>query len=293
MKKLIIVDKTAALNGGAAKPSDLSGMVDGSIGFYELADDTAWLAAAPTKDFAIVAGRGKAMQAIVIPEVDMKTVKVVKAEYAAGTPLKKEFTIVLPSDDAGVKINGRIYFDYTVIVSKAGVNINERSNYTFTERLPKTIVAKDVATKIANSFKLQFANSGIDVDVTNTNEKVTFTAKTPDVGFNVILADAISNLAVTTTDTVASSGTPAQIEELAKACAADAGYEYTDETEIYKGYPGKVDSSAKYILYTLSYETVKHPSAHTSEETVNQVVHIAVPTGATSAATLDTILTLV
>ena len=139
MKRLFIVNATAALNGGAAKPTDLSGMADGSIGFYEC-DAAAWLAAAPKKDFAIVAGRGANNAAIVMPEVNLKTLKVVKAAYVAGTKLKKEFTIVAPADDLGVKVNNRLFFDYTVIVSVAGTKLNERVNYTYTERFPKSVL---------------------------------------------------------------------------------------------------------------------------------------------------------
>ena len=291
MKRLIVLSATASLNGGAAKPTDLSNMADGSIGFYET-NAVAWLAAAPTKDFAIVAGRGANNAAIVIPEINLKTLKVTKADYSAGTALKKEFTVVAPSDDIAVKVNGRLYFDYTVIVSIAGVKFNERSNYTFTERLPKTVAAKDVATKIAKAFTAQFLESGIDITVTATAEKVTFIAAKVDEIFNLTLTDALANLAVTTTDSVAASGTPEQILSLAKACAADAGYEYPFETNVYKGYPTNVDMSATYVLYTLSYSTVLHSAAHTTEEGVNQVVHIAIPSTATDTAKIDTVLTL-
>lgn len=289
MKRLFIVNTTAALNGGAAKPTDLSGMADGSIGFYEC-DADAWLAAAPKKDFAIVAGRGANNAAIVMPEVNLKTLKVVKAAYAAGTKLKKEFTIVAPADDLGVKVNNRLFFDYTVIVSVAGTKLNERVNYTYTERFPKSVLPKDVAAKIGKYFSNQFAEAGVDVKVTVAAEKVSFEAAKDDSIFNVTLTDALTPLAITTTAAVAACGTPEQILSLAKACAADAGYQYHEDRDIYPGYLADVAKGATYNLYTLSYSNVLHPAAHVMEESVNQVIHIAVPVGATSEEGIGKVL---
>lgn len=289
MKRLFIVNATAALNGGAAKPTDLSGMADGSIGFYEC-DAAAWLAAAPKKDFAIVAGRGANNAAIVMPEVNLKTLKVVKAAYAAGTKLKKEFTIVAPADDLGVKVNNRLFFDYTVIVSVAGTKLNERVNYTYTERFPKSVLPKDVAAKIGKHFSNQFAEAGVDVKVTVAAEKVSFEAAKDDSIFNVTLTDALAPLAITTTAAVAACGTPEQILSLAKACAADAGYQYHEDRDIYPGYLADVAKGATYNLYTLSYSNVLHPAAHVMEESVNQVIHIAVPVGAASEEGIGKVL---
>lgn len=289
MKRLFIVNTTAALNGGAAKPTDLSGMADGSIGFYEC-DAATWLATAPKKDFAIVAGRGANNAAIVIPEVNLKTLKIVKAAYAAGTKLKKEFTVVAPTDDLGVKVNNRLFFDYTVIVSLSGTKFNERVNYTYTERFPKSVTAANVAAKIGKHFSNQFAEAGVDIKVTVTAEKVTFEASKDDSIFNVTLTDALAPVAVTITNAVAACGTPEQILSLAKACAADAGYQYHEDRDIYPGYLTDVDKGATYNLYTLSYTNVLHPAAHVMEESVNQVVHIAVPVGATAESDINTIL---
>lgn len=289
MKRLFIVNATAALNGGAAKPTDLSGMADGSIGFYEC-DAAAWLAVAPKKDFAIVAGRGANNAAIVMPEVNLKTLKIVKAEYAAGTKLKKEFTIVAPADDLGVKVNNRLFFDYTVIVSVAGTKLNERVNYTYTERFTKSVLPKDVAAKIGKHFSNQFAEAGVDVKVTVAAEKVSFEAAKDDSIFNVTLTDALAPIAVTTTAAVAACGTPEQILSIAKACAADAGYQYHEDRDIYPGYLADVAKGATYNLYTLSYSNVLHPAAHVMEESVNQVIHIAVPVGAASEEGIGKVL---
>ena len=289
MKRLFILNATAALNGGAAKPTDLSNMADGSIGFYEC-DAAAWLAAAPTKDFAIVAGRGTNNVAIVMPEINLKTLKITKAAYAAGTKLKKEFTIVAPADDLGVKVNNRLFFDYTVIVSVAGTKLNERVNYTYTERFPKSVLAKDVAAKIGKHFSTQFAEAGVDITVTVAAEKVSFEASKADSIFNVTLTDALAPLAITTTAAVAACGTPEQILSLAKACAADAGYQYHEDRDIYPGYLADVDKGATYTLCTLSYSNVLHPAAHVMEESVNQVIHIAVPTGAAAETDIAKVL---
>lgn len=49
MKQFYVVNSAAALNGGAASPKDLSGMVAGSIGFYALDNPNAWLSAKAEK----------------------------------------------------------------------------------------------------------------------------------------------------------------------------------------------------------------------------------------------------
>lgn len=292
MKRLFILNSTAALNGGVEKPTDLSGMFDGSIGFYECNANT-WLADSPINNFAIVAGRGTDNVAIVIPEVDLNTLNTVKATYTAGTKLKKEFSIVTPTDDLGIKVNNRLFFDYTVIVSVAGTKFNEQFNYTYTERFPKSVPAKDVATKIGKYFSNQFAEADVAITVTVDSEKISFEASTNDSIFNITLTDALAPIAVTTTKAVAACGTPDQILSLAKECAADAGYQYHEDKDIYPGYLADVNKGVTYNLYTLSYSNVLHPAAHVMEESVNQVIHIAVPVGAASEEGIGKILVTV
>ena len=92
MKQLLIVKTGTSLNGGKATPKDIGGMADGSIGFFELGG-SAWLAAAPTKNFGIALGRGTNGVPFVIPEVAIDNLNVVKAAYAAGAAYSSSITI--------------------------------------------------------------------------------------------------------------------------------------------------------------------------------------------------------
>ena len=78
MKQLLIVSNST-LNGGAAKPTDLSGMAKGAIGFFQLDKLSAWLDAAPTNNFGIALGGGSDALPFIIPEVDIKSLQVQKS----------------------------------------------------------------------------------------------------------------------------------------------------------------------------------------------------------------------
>ena len=138
MKQLLIVKSSAALNGGAAAPKDLSGMTEGAIGFFALNDYTAWLSAAPTTNFGIALGGGSNKPAFVIPEVDVNTLQVTKSAYAAGTPYAASITI--PSGTGGK--------NYTLVLVKLGTGINgERNKWTQSVHVPvgQTMSAADIA----------------------------------------------------------------------------------------------------------------------------------------------------
>ena len=137
MKQLLIVKSSAALNGGAAAPKDLSGMTEGAIGFFALNDYTAWLSAAPSINFGIALGGGSNKPAFVIPEVDVNTLQVTKSPYAAGSPYAASITI--PSGTGGK--------NYTLVLVKLGTGINgERNKWTQSVHVPvgQTMTAADI-----------------------------------------------------------------------------------------------------------------------------------------------------
>ena len=127
MKQLLIVKSSAALNGGAAAPKDLSGMAEGAIGFFALNDYTAWLSAASTTNFGIALGGGSKKPAFVIPEVDVNTLQITKSPYAAGSAYAASITI--PSGTGGK--------NYTLVLVKLGTGINgERNKWTQSVHVP-------------------------------------------------------------------------------------------------------------------------------------------------------------
>lgn len=287
MKQLIIVETAASVNGGIPNANDLQAFTNGSIGFADSKTGD-WLAAKPTGPFDIVGRRAADALPIVIPEVPL-TVKAVKAAYNTGTLMSKEFIIVAPQDSKGVTINGNIYFDYIVTLTMNGRTLNERINYTYNNRFPKAVTAKKVAEDIVKHFKKVIYEIGLPLIIGNVNEKVTFTALKTNEFFNITLSGAIDDLAVATISPKIACGTAEHVAELAKQCAADRGFEYTYETDQYKGYPW-IPTDPGYDIWTLTYSTNPHPAAHTSEEVVNQVVYIAVATGAMAKTDIEKVL---
>ena len=78
---------------------------------------------------------------------------------------------------------------------------------------------------------------------------------------------------------------------MASRCAAGKGFNYTaeDAHEMYPGYPEAV-ADTTYTLYTLRFK-VGRSAAKQRDEQVYQIVHIAVPSSATTLiGNIDTIL---
>lgn len=277
MKQLLIVKGSAALNGGAAAPTDLSGMAKGSIGFFHLDDYTAWLSAAATKNFGIALGGGTDARAFLIPEVDFSSLTVVKASPATGTA--KTVTVTFPTP-----VKGK---EYTVIIAKKGVVFNERSNWTSSIVASTTTAATEANKLVAN---INANNSIHGVKATLSGSTITLTGAV-GIDFEVKLADELSVVTPTVTREFAQSvGQPADIKELALACAAGKGFNYLaeDGKEIYPGFPENVEDTP-YIVYTLRFKVGRSASKQRDEQ-VYQLVHIAVPQSSSSVETLDTIL---
>lgn len=280
MKQLLIVNSTAAYKGGAATPKDLSSMANGSIGVYELDNPDAWLSAAPTKDFALVLGRGATRLPFIIPEVDYDTVSVVKATPSAGAKFSANITI--PTVTAG-KI-------YTLILVKNGTVPHERNTWTATHTAVEGDSAAIVAEKLGNYFKAMSSTGELEVNVTVASAKITIEGVNIGEGWTLKAGDNLFGTAVTTTAAEPAIGDKKYITDLASKCAAGKGFTdvYADGETVYPGYPEAVEDK-QYIVYTLRFANGRK-SAKTSDERVWQVVHIAVPSDATSTAMIETVL---
>ena len=285
MKQLLIVSN-GTLNGGATKPTDLSGMTKGAIGFFQLDKLGIWLDAAPTNNFGIALGGGSDALPFIIPEVDIKSLQVQKSSPAAGAAKVVTFTFPTP-------VIGK---EYTVIIVKKGVVFNERSNWT-SDVIASTTT---VATEVGKLVKAINANNSIHgVTASNSGATITLTG-TKGIDFEVKLVDDLSNITPTVSTPFSQSvGQKADIQELALTCAAGKGFEYlADEgKEIYPGFPEAVND-AQYYLYTLRFKVGREASKQRDEQ-VWQTVHIVVPknTANDTASTgliakLDTILAL-
>lgn len=278
MKQLFICKKTAYAT-AAAKATDLTTVPEGTVALFSLSDG-ALLTAAPTSNFSIVVGRATGKMPLMFPEVDVKSLQVTKASYEAGKTFTAKITV--PTPEKGTH--------YTVVVVKKGTVFNERSNWTFTT-MATSATAADVAKQIVSQINGNKYNLG--VEASNTGGAITITALEAGKDFEVLGADGLSGVAPTeVTHGKKAELDKADIQDLASRCAAGKGFNYTGEDgkEIYPGYP-EVVSEDQYTLYTLRF-AVPRASAKQRDEVVYQIVHLAVPVGATAITTLDTIFGL-
>lgn len=284
MKQLLIVNSTAALNGGASTPRDLSNMTAGAIGFYQLDDTSKWLSAAPTKNFAIVLGGGGKKVPFIIPEVDVKSMTVQMAASKIGVRFKADITIPTP-------VEGK---NYTLVLAKGGVVFNERSNWTVTEFVQKgtTKTAAQVATSLQKQLQAMADAGAIAIKAEVSEARITLTGLNIGEQWTLVPSDDLIGTAVTTTVAEPAFGNKAYIQDLASRCAAGKGFNYLGEDgdKIYPGYPETVENK-QYNVFTLRF-AVPRAASKTRDEVVNQVVHIAVPVDSAVTDTVKTILGL-
>ena len=280
MNQLLIVNSSTALNGGAAAPTDLSKMVKGSIGFAELGS-TAWLAAKPTKPFMIALGNGEGQIPFIIPEVPVNF-KVTKATPNAGTHFKA--TVTAQALKAGQQAS--------VTIVLAGKHFNERTNFTAvvsaTPQADKA--AADVAKEIAKTFVNQTVEQTLSLKVTVNGASVTFEDTDTYQDYNIVgenVTVAITNHGLKP------MGDLNSIKELAAFSRAGKGFRYVSEKYPNDMYPGEpeVTENVTYNVYTLEF-AVGRASGKQVDETVKQIVRIAVPTTSKIISNIETILGL-
>ena len=280
MKQLLISQKKAYAT-SAVKSTDLTTVPEGTVAMFDLATGALLTnAAKATGDFSIVVGRAAGKMPLMFPEVNLKTLEVTKATYAAAATFTAKITVPTPE-----KGNS-----YTVVVTKKGTVFNERNNWTFTT-VATTTTAADVAKQITaqiNGNKYQ-----LGVSASYSGGAITITALEKGKDYEVLGADGL--MGVTPTEVTHGKKAvcdKAYIQDLASRCAAGKGFNYAadDGKDIYPGYPEVVDES-QYVLYTLRF-AVPRVAAKQRDEVVYQIVHLAVPVGSASIATLDVILGL-
>lgn len=204
-----------------------------------------------------------------------------KMTYQVATAYTSNFTIaeVTPG------------LDYTVIVAKKGVNFNERFKWTATVRAKSSDTPTTIAKALANLITANGDGSG--VTATNSSGKVTITAKEKGVDYKVTLADDLFGLTVTETAAKVALADAAYVKDLAIKAAADAGIEYTYDDFIYPNYPlnplAQPDAAdTGFTIFTLKFAEPREMK--TMDTAVNQIVQIALPTGAGAIASIETIL---
>ena len=280
MKQLLISQKKAYAT-STAKSTDLTTVPEGTVAMFDLATGALLTnAAKATGDFSIVVGRAAGKMPLMFPEVNLKTLEVTKATYAAATTFTAKITVPTPT----------VGEHYTVIVTKKGTVFNERSNWSFTA-MAKDTTAANVAKQIAAQINANKYQLGVKAEY--TGGAITITAVEAGKDYEVVGADGLMGVAPTeVTNGKKAVCDKAYIQDLASRCAAGKGFNYAadDGKDIYPGYPEVVDES-QYVLYTLRF-AVPRVAAKQRDEVVYQLVHLAVPVGSASIATLDVILGL-
>lgn len=183
--------------------------------------------------------------------------------------------------------------DYTVVIVKKGVGFNERNKWTATVRAKSGDTAETIAKALAAQIT---ANVGAGVTATPSAGEVTVTAKEKGVDYELTLGDDLFGLAVSQTHATAAVADAKYITDLAIKAAADAGIEYTykEASEyLYPDFPLNPlvqddATDAGFTVYTIRF--AEPCEMKTVDQSINQIVQIAVPTSTVAISTIDTIL---
>lgn len=274
------------LGKSVAYPTALTSLAVGQLAFVALVSGVETLDSDGTKiknKGYIYLGKSDAKGGKLVVPIYKNNFSYSKMVYAASTQYTGNFTI------ADVVAGS----DYTVVVVKKRVGFNERNKWTATVRAK----AADTVDTIAAALALQItANVGAGVTAAASDGKVTVTAKEKGVDYELTLGDDLFGTAVTQTHATAAVADAKYITDLAIKAAADAGIEYTyqDAGElIYPDFPLNPlaqDDSADtgFTVYTIRFAEPREMK--TVDQSINQIVQIAVPTDTVAIETIDKIL---
>lgn len=274
------------LGKSVAYPTDLTSLAVGQLAFVALVSGVETLDSDGTK----IKNKGY----IYLGKSDAKGGKLVVPIY------KNNFSYSKMDYDASIQYTGNFTIadvvagsDYTVVVVKKGVGFNERNKWTATVRAKAADTVDTIASALASQIT---ANVGAGVTAAASAGKVTVTAKENGVDYELTLGDDLFGTKVTQTHATAAVADAKYITDLAIKAAADAGIEYTyqDASElIYPDFPLNPlaqDDSADtgFTVYTIRFAEPREMK--TVDQSINQIVQIAVPTGTAAIETIDKIL---
>lgn len=267
-------------------PTALTSLAVGQIAFVALVSGVETLDSDGTKikdKGYIYLGKSDAKGGKLVVPIYKNNFSYSKMVYAVSTQYTGNFTI------ADVVAGS----DYTVVVVKKGVGFNERNKWTATVRAKAADTVDTITSALASQIT---ANVGAGVTAAASAGKVTVTAKEKGVDYELTLGDDLFGTAVTQTHATAAVADAKYITDLAIKAAADAGIEYTyqDAGElIYPDFPlnplAQDDSAdTKFTVYTIRFAEPREMK--TVDQSINQIVQIAVPTSAAAITTIDKIL---
>lgn len=267
-------------------PTALTSLAVGQVAFVALVSGVETLDSDGTKikdKGYIYLGKSDAKGGKLVVPIYKNNFSYSKMLYTASTQYAGDFTIT--DVVAGS--------DYTVVVVKKGVGFNERNKWTATVRAKAADTVDTIASALASQIT---ANVGAGVTATVSAGKVTVTAKEKGIDYELTLGDDLFGTTVAQTHVTAAVADAKYITDLAIKAAADAGIEYTyqDAGElIYSDFPLNPlaqDDSADtgFTVYTIRFAEPREMK--TVDQSINQIVQIAVPTGTAAIETIDKIL---
>lgn len=213
---------------------------------------------------------------------------------------KNNFSYSKMTYDASIQYTGNFTItdvvagsDYTVVIVKKGVGFNERNKWTATVRAKSGDTAETIAKALAAQIT---ANVGAGVTAKTFAGRIIVTAKEKGVDYELTLGDDLFGLAVSQTHATAAVADAKYITDLAIKAAADAGIEYTykEASEyLYPDFPLNPlaqdnATDAGFTVYTIRFAEPREMK--TVDQSINQIVQIAVPTSSVAISTIDTIL---
>lgn len=176
------------------------------------------------------------------------------------------------------------YSDYTVIFIKKGKQFNERSNWTCTIHTGANTDNINVAKQIETYLKNNKAALQLSVELDEAD--ITITGPATGENYEIKLADELLNVEINQTYGNEGIGTLEYVKDLAAKCAADAGFEYTaeDALELYPGLnfdftDGEGNKVEEFDILNLRFTEPRLTG--TREESVYQMIHVAMPSGQT------------
>lgn len=275
------------LGKSVAYPTELTSLAVGQLAFVALVSGVETLDSDGTKikdKGYIYLGKSDAKGGKLVVPIYKNNFSYSKMVYAVSTQYTGNFTI------ADVVAGS----DYTVVVVKKGVGFNERNKWTATVRAKAADTVDTIAAALASQITAN-VSAGVTAAAASAG-KVTVTAKEKGVDYELTLGDDLFGTAVTQTHATAAVADAKYITDLAIKAAADAGIEYTyqDAGElIYPDFPLNPlaqDDSADtgFTVYTIRFAEPREMK--TVDQSINQIVQIAVPTGTAAIVTIDKIL---
>ena len=203
--------------------------------------------------------------------INKKDFSYTKAVASAATQFKATFTIAEIEP----------YLDYTFVFAQKGKQFNERNKWTATFHTTPT----DTVATLLNKFKKYVEDNtklGLTASVSNT--AITFTGSVAGEDYSILASDEIMGLQPTSvTRGKAAFLDKDMVKDLSMKCAADAGYNYTYDDELYPNF-GEIPSwftvGSTVTIYTLRFTEPRVMG--TRDENVYQIIQIAFPSAQTS-----------